>query len=120
MSVPKIFESEYRFCRILWEREPVRSTELVRLCKEQLGWSKATTYTVIKRLSDRGVLVSEDAVVRSLISQEEAQSAQIDELVEKTFDGSLPAFVNAFTRRRKLSADEVAALRRMIDEYGEE
>ena len=70
MSVPKIFESEYRFCLILWEREPVKSTELVRLCKERLGWSKATTYTVIKRLADRGVLVSEDAVVRSLVSRE--------------------------------------------------
>ena len=116
MSVPKIFESEYRFCLILWEREPVKSTELVRLCKERLGWSKATTYTVIKRLADRGVLSSEDAVVRSLVSREQAESAQIDEMVEKTFAGSLPAFVAAFSRRKKLSAEEAAALRKMIEE----
>ena len=83
MSVPKIFESEYRFCLILWEREPVRSTELVRLCKERLGWSKATTYTVIKRLADRGVLVSEDAVVRSLVSKDQVRAAQIDELTRR-------------------------------------
>ena len=120
MSVPKIFESEYRFCLILWEWEPVKSTELVRLCKERLGWSKATTYTVIKRLADRGVLVSEDAVVRSLVSREQAESAQIDEMVEKTFAGSLPAFVAAFARGRKLGSDEVEALRRMIDDYREE
>ena len=120
MSVPKIFESEYRFCRILWEVEPVRSTELVKLCKERLAWSKATTYTVIKRLSERGVLINENAVVRSLVSQEEVQSSQIDELVEKSFDGSLPAFVAAFTRHKKLDADEISELRRMIDEYTED
>ena len=119
MSVPKIFESEYRFCLILWEREPVRSTELVRLCKERLGWSKATTYTVIKRLADRGVLVSEDAVVRSLVSKDQVRAAQIDELVEKSFEGSLPAFVAAFARGRKLSAQEAEKLHRMIDEYTE-
>ena len=119
MSVPKIFESEYRFCLILWEREPVRSTELVRLCKERLGCSKATTYTVIKRLADRGVLVSEDAVVRSLVSKDQVRAAQIDELVEKSFEGSLPAFVAAFARGRKLSAQEAEKLHRMIDEYTE-
>ena len=71
MDTPKIFESEYRFCMILWENEPVGSTELVKLAKEQLGWSKATTYTVIRRLSERGVLRNENAVVTSLISKEE-------------------------------------------------
>lgn len=120
MSTPKIFESEYRFCLILWEREPVRSMELARLCKERLGWSKATTYTVIKRLGERGVLKNENAVVTSLVSKEEVQAAEIDELVEKTFEGSLPAFVAAFTKRKDLSPQEVAALRRMIDSYGEE
>ena len=114
METPKIYESEYRFCRILWEREPVKSTELVKLCREQLGWSKATTYTVIKRLSERGVVKSEDAVVTALISKEQAQTAAVDELVEKTFDGSLPAFVAAFTRRG-LNAAEAEELRRLID-----
>ena len=116
METPKIFESEYRFCCILWEHEPVKSTELVRLCKEKLGWSKATTYTVIKRLSERGVVKSEDAVVTSLVSRQEAENARIDELVEDTFGGSLPAFVAAFSRRPKLSAEEAAALRKMIEE----
>lgn len=119
MSTPKIFESEYRFCLILWEHEPVNSTELVHLCKEQLGWSKATTYTVIRRLSERGVVKNEHAVVTSLVSKEEAQAAEIDELVEKTFEGSLPAFVAAFTRREKLSQEDIAALRQMIDTYEE-
>ena len=118
METPKIFESEYRFCCILWEHEPVKSTELVRLCKERLGWSKATTFTVIKRLSERGVVKSENAVVTSLVSKEQAQTAAVDELVEKTFDGSLPAFVAAFTRRG-LSAAEVEELRRLIDQCGE-
>ena len=90
MSTPKIFESEYRFCLILWEHEPVNSTELVRLCKEKLGWSKATTYTVIRRLAERGVVRNENAVVTSLVSKAEAQEAEIDELVEKTFEGSCP------------------------------
>ena len=119
METPKIFESEYRFCCILWEHEPVKSTELVKLCREKLDWSKATTYTVIKRLSERGVVKNEEATVRSLISKEQAQTAAVDELVEKTFDGSLPAFVTAFTRRGKLSAAEAEELRRLIDAHTE-
>lgn len=115
MEKPKIFESEYRFCLILWEQEPVKSAELARICKEQLGWSKTTTYTVIKRLSDRGVLKNEDTIVSSLISKEEAQLNELDELVEKKFEGSLPAFIAAFARRQELSEDEIAEIRRMID-----
>lgn len=120
MDTPKVFESEYRFCLILWEHEPVKSTELVKLCQEKLGWKKATTYTVIKRLAERGILKSEDAVVTSLVSKEEVQAAEIDELVEKTFEGSLPAFIAAFGRHKKLSAKEVAELRALIDSYEEE
>ena len=118
METPKIFESEYRFCLLLWEREPIGSGELAKLCEQQLGWKKSTTYTVIKRLSERGVVKSEDAVVTSLVSREQAETAAVDELVEKTFDGSLPAFVAAFTRRG-LSPAEVEELRRLIDQYGE-
>jgi len=120
MDTPKVYESEYRFCLILWEHEPVKSTELVKLCEEQLGWKKATTYTVIKRLSERGVLKSENAVVSSLVSKEEVQAAEIDELVEKTFQGSLPAFIAAFTKHKRLSEKEVREIRRMIDNYEEE
>lgn len=119
MSVPKIFESEYRFCLILWEREPIRSSELVALCGERLGWKPTTTYTVIKRLSERGVLKNENSVVTSLVSKDEAQVAEIGELVDKKFGGSLPAFVAAFTKRKPLSPTELEEIRRMIDEAAE-
>lgn len=119
METPKVFESEYRFCLILWEHEPVRSSELVALCREQLGWKPTTTYTVIKRLSERGVLVNENSVVRSLVSKDEVQAAEIDELVEKKFGGSLPAFIAAFTRHRRLSGAELDEMQRMIDECRE-
>lgn len=116
METPKIFESEYRFCLILWENEPINSTRLAALCKERLGWSKTTTYTVIKRLSQRGVVKNENATVTSLISKSEAQASEIDELLEKKFEGSLPAFIAAFVRHKKLSDEQVEELRRMIEE----
>ncbi len=115
MQTPKIFESEYRFCLILWEHEPVSSRELSDLCKEKLGWSKTTTYTVIKRLSDRGVVKNENTVVTSLVSKDEAQMAEIDELVEKKFEGSLPAFIAAFAKSKKLSQEEIVEIQRIID-----
>ena len=120
METPKIFESEYRFCLILWAHEPVKSSELVALCREQLGWKPTTTYTVIKRLAQRGVLVNEDTVVRSLVTKDEVQAAEIDEMVEKKFEGSLPAFLAAFTRHRKMTDREIDQIQRMIDEYRKE
>ena len=117
MDTPKVFESEYRFCLILWEREPVKSSELVTLCKEQLGWKPTTTYTVIKRLSERGVLKNEKTVVTSLVSKDEVQAAEINEMVEKTFEGSLPAFIAAFTKHQKISKEEIDAVQQMIDRY---
>ena len=119
MSVPKIFDSEYRFCLILWENEPVKSGRLVELCREKLGWSKATTYTVIKRLAERGVVKNANTVVTSLVSKEEVQASEVDELVDRVFDGSLPSFVAAFTSRKKLSSRALEELRQMIDSYGE-
>lgn len=115
METPKIFESEYRFCLILWENEPISSRALSELCNERLGWSKTTTYTVIKRLSERGVLKNEKTIVTSLVSKEEAQISEIDELIEKKFEGSLPAFVAAFTKRKKLSDKEIEEIRRIIE-----
>ena len=115
MPTPKIFESEYRFCLMLWENEPIRSTELAKLCKERLDWSKTTTYTVIKRLSDRGVIKSENAIVTSIVSKEEAQLSELEELVEKKFEGSLPAFIAAFGHRQQLSDAEIAEIRRIIE-----
>ena len=117
METPKIFESEYRFCLILWEHEPLKSSELVTLCKEQLGWKPTTTYTVLKRLSERGVLKNENTVVTSLVSKEEAQAAEIDELVEKKFGNSLPAFIAAFTKHKKISKQEIDEIQGMIDAY---
>ena len=115
MGIPKIFESEYRFCLILWENEPIKSTELAKLCKEQLDWSKTTTYTVIKRLSERGVIKNENTVVTSLVSKEEAQRAEVEELVEKKFEGSLPAFIAAFSGEKKLTDQEIEEIRRIIE-----
>ena len=117
MDTPKVFESEYRFCLILWEHEPVKSSELVALCKEQLGWKPTTTYTVIKRLSERGVLKNENTVVTSLVSKDQVQAAELNEMVEKTFEGSLPAFVAAFTKHQKLSDAEIDAVQQLIDRY---
>lgn len=115
MEIPKIFESEYRFCLIMWEYEPVTAAELVKLCQKRLGWKRTTTYTVIKRLEERGVLKNENGTVTSLISKDEAQASEIDELVEKKFEGSLPAFVAAFTKHQSISKDELDEIQRMID-----
>jgi BlaI family penicillinase repressor len=117
MDTPKVFESEYRFCLILWENEPVKSSKLVELCKEQLGWKPTTTYTVIKRLSERGVLKNENTVVTSLVSKDEVQAAELNEMVEKTFEGSLPAFIAAFTKHQKISDKEIDAVQKMIDRF---
>jgi len=115
MPTPKIFESEYRFCLILWKNEPINSTKLAKLCSEQLGWSRTTTYTVIKRLSERGVVKNENAIVSSLVSKDEAQRAEMDEMMEKTFEGSVPAFLAAFGRRQALTDEEIDEIRRIIE-----
>ena len=115
METPKIFEKEYKFCLILWEHEPIRSGDLAKLCEDQLGWKTTTTYTVIKRLSDRGVLKNENMTVTSLISKDEVQASEIDEFVEEKFEGSLPAFFAAFTKRQKISERELDEIQEMID-----
>lgn len=117
METPKVFESEYRFCLILWEHEPIGSGELVKLCKEQLDWKPTTTYTVIKRLSERGILKNESTIVSSLVSKDEVQAAEIDELVEKKFEGSLPAFITAFTKHQQISDKEIDEVQKMINRY---
>ena len=119
METPKIFDSELRFCEILWEHQPVKSSELVRLCAEKLGWKKSTTYTVIKRLTERGVVKTEDAVVTALVSCGEVQCAESRAFVERTFRGSLPGFLSAFVGGRGLSTEEADELRRMIAEFEE-
>ena len=120
METPRIFESEYRFCLLLWEHEPVNSTKLVSLCKEQLGWSKATTYTVIRRLSERGIVKNENAVVSTLVTKEQVQSSRLNEMVEETFEGSMPAFIAAFSRSGKLTRREVDQLQSLIENFRED
>ena len=119
METPKIFESEYRFCRILWENEPISCTDISKLCLESLGWKRTTTYTVIKRLKERGFLKVVDSVVSSLFSKEEIQVREIDEMVEKTFEGSLPAFIAAFTKNNQLTEKEIKEIRALIDSMEE-
>ena len=116
METPKIFESEYRFMRLVWENAPIRSGALVELAGEALGWKPTTTYTVIKRLSQRGVLVNSGSVVSPLITREQADGAEIDELVKTKFDGSVPSFIAAFARSGRLTDAEAEELKRQIDE----
>ena len=119
MDTPKIFESEYRFCLIMWEHEPVTASELAKLCQQQLEWKRTTTYTVIKRLSERGVLKNENGTVTALVSKEEAQAREINELVQEKFQGSLPAFIAAFTKRQDLSTKDLDEVQQMIDRIRE-
>lgn len=115
----KIFESEYHFLQILWELEPVASPELVKLCNERLGWKKSTTYTVIKKLTEKGIVQSEKTIVTSLVKKEEADREASEELLERTCQGNIPAFLATFLRDRKLTREEVERMKKMIEEAGE-
>jgi predicted transcriptional regulator len=119
MEIPKIFNSEYRFCLILWEHEPINSTKLSVLCKEQLGWSRPTTYTVIRRLAERGVLKNENTIVSSLVTKEQVQQAEMEEMMDRTFEGSMPAFIAAFANSKRLSKEDIQQLESLIEEYKE-
>ena len=117
-NIPKIFESEYRFCLILWEHEPITCAQLAVLCKEKLEGSRTTTYTVIKRLEERGILKNSRPVVTSLVSKDEVQLAELEEMLENRFEGSLPAFGAAFAKRQKLSQKDGEEIERIIDMGG--
>ena len=111
---------ESKFADIIWENEPISSTELSKQSKELFGWKKSTTYTVLKRLCDKGIFQNEKGTVTSMISKQNFYSVQSEKFVEETFAGSLPAFLTAFTARKNLTPEEVAHLRRMVAEYEEE
>ncbi len=111
---------ESRFADIIWESEPITSAELVKKSEEALSWKKSTTYTVLKRLCEKGIFCNEKGTVSSLISREEFYSRQSEKFVEETFGGSLPAFLAAFTSRKKLTAKEIGELKRMVESYEEE
>ncbi|MBR0139282.1 MAG: BlaI/MecI/CopY family transcriptional regulator [Firmicutes bacterium] len=109
---------EERFARIIWEREPVTTGELVRLSERELGWKRPTMYTVLRRLCAKGIFAIEEGTVTSLISEEAFRASQSEQLVDGSFGGSLPAFVAAFTQKRGLSEEEVRQIRAIIDSMG--
>ena len=119
MSDMKLGSVESRFADIIWRNEPLTSGQLVQLCQQELNWKKPTTYTVLRKLCERGLFKNENGTVTSLISREAFQSLQSEQFVEETFKGSLPAFIAAFTARKTLSPEEIAQIRAMIDSYGE-
>lgn len=115
MDEKKLGIVESKFADIIWCHEPLPSRELVTLCQQTLNWKKPTTYTVLRKLSERGIFQNENGMVSSRISREEFYALQSEKFVEETFAGSLPAFLAAFTKRKQLSREEIAQIRRMID-----
>ena len=112
----KLFDAEYKFLAVIWELEPINSTELAKICFEKLGWKKSTTFTMIRKLCGRGILKNENATVTSLIKREQVQKYESEALLEKTFDNSLPAFIATFLQDKKLSKKEAEVLKDMIEE----
>lgn len=110
-------DSEYRFACIVWAHEPLPSGELVRLCGEQLGWKKSTTYTVLKNLIAKGILQNENSIVSARVKQEQVRIHESGAVVERTFEGSLPKFVAAFLGGRTISAAEAEEIRALLDQY---
>lgn len=119
METPKVFESEYRFCLIMWENEPMTMSNLAKACREKIGWSRTTTYTVIKRLEERGILRKEGSTVIPVYTKEQIQVSEVDELIEKKFENSLPAFIAAFSKSKKLSKADVDEIKKIIENAGE-
>ncbi len=106
---------EMQFAELIWAHEPIASGELVKLCEKELNWKKSTTYTVLKKLCERGIFQNKDGIVTSLLTRDEFNAVQSEKFVEDTFEGSLPAFLAAFTSRKQLSKEEVEEIRRLID-----
>ena len=116
MSELRMGAIESRFADMIWENEPVPSPELVKLAEQELSWKKSTTYTVLKRLCERGIFQNQGGMVTSLLSRQDFYAVQSEKFVEETFSGSLPAFLTAFTTRKKLSEEEIAELQALIDQ----
>lgn len=108
-------EVESRFADIIWENGPINSGVLAQLAEEKLGWKKSTTYTILKRFCQKGIFQNEKGVVSALVTKEEFRALQSEKIVEESFGGSLPAFLAAFSSRKKLTEDEIAQLQRVID-----
>lgn len=110
---------EQKFAELIWQNEPITSGELVKLCLKELEWKKSTTYTVLKKLCDKGIFKNENGTVTSLVSKDDFFALQSKSFVDETFEGSLPAFIAAFTKKQTLSEKDIAEIRAMIDSYGE-
>jgi len=117
--VEKVFESEYRFLLILWEYGPIASPRLVELCNQELGWKKSTTYTVIRKLTEKGIVRSEKTIVEALVSKEEVDRQAGEELLHRTCRGDIPAFFAAFLKDRKLSREDAERIRELIRKASE-
>lgn len=115
MTEIKLGIVESRFADIIWNNEPLHSRELVKLCEQELNWNRSTTYTVLRKLCERGIFKNESGTVSSVLSRQEFYAMQSEQFVDEAFDGSLPAFIAAFTQRKALSPEEAAEIRRMID-----
>lgn len=115
MDEYKLFDAEYRFMDIVWDREPLNSTELSRICLERLGWKKSTTYNMIRKLSERGFVKNENATVSAVLKREQAARYEGEAVAEKYYGGSLPAFIAAFLDGKKISDEEAEELKKMID-----
>ena len=120
MDDTRVGAVESQFADIIWKNAPLSSRDLVKLCQQQLEWKKSTTYTVLKKLCDRGIFQNEDGIVTPLVTRQEFHARQSQRFVEETFQGSLPAFISAFASGKKLSPQDVSDIRRMLDEYGKE
>ena len=120
MDETKLGAVEAQFADIIWEHAPVSSRDLVKLCQEKLEWKKSTTYTVLKKLCDRGIFQNKDGAITPLVSRQEFYARQSQRFVEETFDGSLPAFIAAFASGKALSTQDITDIRHMLDEYGKE
>ena len=110
---------ETRFAEIIWNNEPISSTELVKLCVTEFGWKKSTTYTVLKRLCEKGIFKNEQGTVSSVIGRDEFYSLQSERFIETNFSGSLPAFITSFSKKRELSREDIEQIKAMLDEYSE-
>lgn len=119
MNEIKLGMVEACFADIVWENEPLTTKELVTVCEKELNWKRTTTYTVLKKLCERGIFKTENSVVTSLISKNEFYAIQSEKFVEETFDGSLPAFIAAFSTRKKPTAKELEEIKKMLDSFGE-
>lgn len=116
MNDLKLCESDHRFISVVWDHEPLTSSQLVKLCQEKLGWKKSTTYTVLKKLGEKGFLRNENSVVSALIPREQVQTFESGYVVDRAFGGSLPAFIAAFTKGRTLTEQEALEIQRLIDQ----